>query len=72
VKKPLEVGDEVLVTGEQGVFTVRNIREERDGTVIGVYGGSRNPLGRRAFRFFTVDRVRRAPVKRTRKGGDEE
>jgi hypothetical protein len=71
--KPLEAGEEVIVKGERGVFTVRSIRNEKDGDVIGVFGGDRNPLGRRSFRFFTADRVRRVPTKRSKnkKGGQE-
>ncbi len=65
--KEFNVGDEVIVKGVQGTFTVRNIREEKDGRVIGMFGGSKNPLGHRSFRFFTADRVRHVPVKRSRK-----
>lgn len=62
----VEVGDEVTVKGVQGTFIVRSIRNEPDGVVIGMFGGSRNPLGHRSFRFFTADRVRRVPVKRNK------
>lgn len=63
----INVGDEVTVKGIQGTFIVRNIRDEQDGQVIGMFGGSKNPLGHRSFRFFTADRVRRVPVKRNRR-----
>ena len=63
----INVGDEVTVKGVQGTFIVRNIRDEKDGQVIGMFGGAKNPLGHRSFRFFTADRVRPIPVKRSRR-----
>lgn len=63
----INVGDEVTVKGVQGTFIVRNIRDEKHGQVIGMFGGTSNPLGRRSFRFFTANRVRPIPVKRSRR-----
>lgn len=67
----LEIGSEVRVTGERGQYTVKYIRTEADGgIVVTVFGGDRDPGGRRSMRSFYKDRVR--PVGRKRPKVDDE
>jgi len=61
-----EVGEQVAVKGEQGkVFTVRGFRQEPSGTVVSLWGGSKNPNGHQSWRFIELPRIiRKKPTRK--------
>ena len=53
----LEAGTEVAVDGLRGYWTFHGL-DSHDPAVAWLYGGSRNPNGRRAWRAIAAHRVR--------------